>query len=307
MIWLGGNHMITLKQIEALHWIAELGSFERAAAQLNTTQSTVSKRIQQLEAAMGKPLFDRSQRGAQLTEWSEQILVVGREMLALQHRMLELKNGGPIPARRLRLGVTELSALTWLPRLVTTLRQTYAAVTIEPEVDLSRNLHERLSEGSLDLIVIPEGLSDPDIASVRLTEVANAWMARPGLVTLSGSLSMHDLANYPVLTEGRRSGSGLFFEKWLKSEGMMLQRTLYTDSLVALVGLTVAGLGISYLPRQCFEPLVTEGKLTIIQTTPALPPVPYAAMYRSDRPSAFVSAVAMLALEVCDFSRQLQG
>jgi DNA-binding transcriptional LysR family regulator len=48
---------------------------------------------------------------------------------------------------------------------------------------------------------------------------------------------------------------------------------LYTDSLVALVGLTVAGLGISYLPRQCFEPLVTEGKLTIIQTTPALPPV----------------------------------
>jgi len=40
--------MITLKQIEALHWIAELGSFERAAAQLNTTQSTVSKRIQQL-------------------------------------------------------------------------------------------------------------------------------------------------------------------------------------------------------------------------------------------------------------------
>src|SRR5688572_11565963 len=95
MIRLGGNHMITLKQIEALHWIAELGSFERAAAQLNTTQSTVSKRIQQLEAAMGKPLFDRSQRGAQLTEWSEQILVVGREMLALQHRMLELKNGGP--------------------------------------------------------------------------------------------------------------------------------------------------------------------------------------------------------------------
>jgi DNA-binding transcriptional LysR family regulator len=174
-------------------------------------------------------------------------------------------------------------------------------------VDLSRNLHERLSEGSLDLIVIPEGLSDPDIASVRLTEVTNVWMARPDLVSLPSPLSMQDLANYPILTQGRRSGSGLFFEKWLKSEGMMLQRTLCTDSLMALVGLTVAGLGVSYLPQQCFEPLVTEGKLTIIQTTPALPPVPYAAMYRSDRPSAFISAVAMLALEVCDFSRQLQS
>lgn len=299
--------MITLKQIEALHWIAELGSFERAAAQLNTTQSTVSKRIQQLETAMGKPLFDRSQRGARLTEWSEQILAVGREMLELQRRMLELKDGGPMPARRLRLGVTELSALTWLPRLVTSLRQTYAAVTIEPEVDLSRNLHERLTEGSIDLIVIPEGLSDPNITSVRLAEVVNAWMARPDLVTRDGPLSMQELADYPILIQGRRSGSGLFIDKWLKSEGVVLQRTLVTDSLMALVGLTVAGLGISYLPQQCFQTLVSEGKLAVIPTTPALPSIPYAAMFRSDRPSAFVSAVVTMARGVCDFSRQLQS
>jgi DNA-binding transcriptional LysR family regulator len=45
--------MVTLKQLEALHWIAELGSFDRAAAQLGTTQSTVSKRIQQLETEFG--------------------------------------------------------------------------------------------------------------------------------------------------------------------------------------------------------------------------------------------------------------
>ena len=74
-----------------------------------------------------------------------------------------------------------------------------------------------------------------------------------------------------------------------------------------LVGLTVAGLGISYLPQQCFQPLVSEGKLAVISTKPALPFVPYAAMFRSDRPSAFVSAVAMMAHGVCDFSRQLQS
>ena len=50
-----------------------------------------------------------------------------------------------------------------------------------------------------------------------------------------------------------------------------------------------------------------EGKLTIIQTDPPLPPVPYMAMYRNDRPSAFVSEVAMRAVEQCDFSRQLQS
>ncbi len=298
--------MVTLKQIEALHWIAELGSFERAAAQLGTTQSTASKRIQQLEAEFGKPLFDRTQRGARLTEWSEQLLAIGREMLNLQDRVVELKNGGPMPARRLRLGVTELCAITWLPKLIAALRQTYPAVTIEPEVDLSRNLHERLSEGRIDLIITPEGLADADMAAVPLAKVRNAWMARPGLVAQPGPLTMHDLAGYPILIQGRGSGSGLFFEKWFRTEGLSLKRTLATDSLMAMVGLTVAGLGVSYLPQQCFGPLVKEGKLAVIETEPSLPEVPYAAIYRMDRPSAFVSSVAEVAQGVCDYSRYLQ-
>ncbi|WBV42567.1 LysR family transcriptional regulator [Pseudoroseomonas cervicalis] len=299
--------MVTLKQIEALHWIAELGSFERAAARLGTTQSTVSKRIQQMEAASGKPLFDRAQRGARLTEWGEQLLAVGREMLELRERMVALQQGGTPPARRLRLGVTELCAITWLPQLIAALRQAYDGVTIEPEVDLSRNLHERLAEDRIDLVIAPEGLADAGMAVLPLARVPNAWMARPGLVAQPGPLTMHDLAAHPILIQGRGSGSGLFFEKWFRAEGIALRRTLATDSLMAMVGLTVAGLGVSYLPRDCFDPLVRAGKLAIVATEPALPDVPYAAIYRSDRPSAFIAAVAAIARAVCDYSRSLQG
>ena len=102
--------MITLKQLEALQCVVQLGTFERAALRLNTTQSAISKRIQQLEDASGLPIFDRNQRGARLTEKGEHLLALGQEMLALQGRMLDLKSGSEMPARRLRLGVTELSA-----------------------------------------------------------------------------------------------------------------------------------------------------------------------------------------------------
>lgn len=299
--------MITLKQLEALHWIVQLGTFERAAAKLNTTQSAISKRVQELEASSGLPIFDRSQRGARLTERGEELLAIGREMLALQERMLSLKNGGQAPARRLRVGVTELSALTWLPRLVAALRQAYEGITIEPEVEMSRDLYERLLDDTIDLIVIPETFSDPNVASSRVAEVANAWMAQPGLVRSKRPLSIDDLAQYPILTQGGRSGSGLYFNKWLRSEGMTFPRVLSSDSLTALLGLTVAGLGVSYLPRECFQSLVSEGKLEEISTTPALPPVPYVVMHRIDRPFAFTSAVAEIVHEVCDFSSQLQG
>jgi len=155
--------------------------------------------------------------------------------------------------------------------------------------------------------MIPEAFSDPEVTTVRLAEVPNAWMARPGLVTQQGPLEFSDLSEYLILSQGSRSGSGIFYDKWMKSEGIVFPRVLSTDNLTALVGLTVAGLGISYLPRQCFRALIELDKLVQVQTRVPLPPVPYAAMFRNDRPFAFTSAVAELARDVCDFSRQLQG
>src|SRR4051794_21068591 len=63
---------------------------------------------------------------------------------------------------------------------------------------------------------------------------------------------------------------------------------------------------VHYLPRQCFQPLVDEGKLEIVPTDPALPAVPYVVMYRGDRLSPFISTVAELVYHVCDFSQHLQ-
>ena len=298
--------MITLKQIEALQWVVQLGTFERAAAKLNTTQSTISKRIKEFEAATGVSVFDRSQRGARLTEKGEYLLALARDMLAVQERMLDLKQAHETPARRLRLGVTELSALTWLPRLVGALRKNYPSVVIEAEVDMSRNLYDRLQEDSIDLIVIPEAFADPEIASLRVAEIQNVWMASPILLKGRKAISLQELTAHTILMQGSRSGSGLYVSKWLKSEGVVFPRLLTCDSMIALLGLAVAGIGVSYLPKQCFWPLVRDGKLKVVRTKPALPLIPYAAMYRNDRPSAFTRVVARLAQESCDFSRQLQ-
>ncbi|ABD88621.1 LysR family transcriptional regulator [Rhodopseudomonas palustris] len=298
---------ITLKQIEALHWVVQLGTFDRAANRLHTSQSAVSKRIMELEAAVAVPIFDRSQRGARLTEQGEHLLALSQDMLNLQDRIMALKDAGTMPARRLRLGITELSALTWLPRLISVLRETFPTLDIEPDVDTSRDLYARLQEDELDLIVIPECFVDPEITSDRLAEVANVWFARPGLIKSRRALTLEELATYPVLIQGRRSGSGLFVNKWLKSQGVVFPRVLSSDNLTTVLALAVAGLGIGYLPRQCFRTMVAEGKLVAVPTKPALPLVPYSAMYRNDRPSMFIAKVVEIAKEVCDFSVQFQA
>src|SRR3546814_442702 len=53
---------------------ARLGSVGKAAAELNLSQSGVSRSIRTLEDLLGLPLFKREARGVTLTEFGQQLL-----------------------------------------------------------------------------------------------------------------------------------------------------------------------------------------------------------------------------------------
>lgn len=298
---------MTLKQLEALYWIGQLGTFERAAVHLHTTQSTISKRIRELEQEVNLPLFDRSLRHSRMTEKGEQLLVIAEEMLSLQQRAANLSNDVVPLAKTIRLGVTEFTALTWLPKFIFELRKSYPYLTIEAEVDLGRNLYDLLLDDRLDLVIVPDAFEAPNIQTVHLSRVRNAWMGSPKIIKAQKKVNLSELAEYTLLVQGARSGSGHWINKWFQSESIIAQQHISSDSLVALLGMAVAGLGITYLPESCFKPLVNEGKLAIIETSPELPEIPYVALFRKDKPNALISKIALAAQESCDFSRQLQS
>ncbi|MEL2319414.1 LysR family transcriptional regulator, partial [Klebsiella pneumoniae] len=110
--------MLTFKQMEAVYWIVQLGSFEAAANRLNTTQSAVSKRVLELESTFDLAVFDRTHRSARLTEKGEEIFIYAKELLQRRDQIVESVSAKEVLVRRLRLGVTELTGLTWLPHLI---------------------------------------------------------------------------------------------------------------------------------------------------------------------------------------------
>ena len=62
--------------------VAAAGSFSRAATLADTTQSSVSKAVSQLEAELGARLFDRTGRGAALTAAGRALLPRASALLA---------------------------------------------------------------------------------------------------------------------------------------------------------------------------------------------------------------------------------
>lgn len=294
--------MITFKQLEALYWIAELGSFETAASKLHMSQSAISKRIQELEDSFDVQIFDRSKRNARLSEKGQELLDYARDLLEQRDYLVERISAREVLVKRFRLGVTELTALTWLPALVEEIRRAYPKVQIEPSVELSSELFRKLGDDQLDLIVVPDVFNDARFVASPLKSVENTWMCAPSLAPDEATISLEELASYTVLTQGSSSGTGLIYERWFATHNIQMPRTITSHSLLVQAGLTLSGLGISYLPKQCLAHLVRQGALCTIKTKPGLPMIRYAALHRVDRQMGLSLHVAQLAQQCCDFS-----
>lgn len=300
--------MFSFKQLEALYWIGTLGGFSQAARKLNTTQSAISKRIQELEETFETPLFDRELRQARLNEKGEEMMLIARRLLEQRDAAVEQFSKPEVIERRLRIGVTELTAMTWLPALVQLVNHHYPRVVVEPDVDISTNLLRKLLNDEMDTIIVPNAFADHGAMAMPLASVKSVWVAKPGLVgERKRPLRMHELAPFTILTQGSKSGTGIIYDRWIRSNSPFPNRSMSCSSMVALVGLTVAGMGISYLPYGPFSSLIDGGVLEIVETTPRLPDVSYVALYRAERKSSFISSVLMLIQECCDFSNTFQG
>lgn len=297
--------MLTFKQMEALYWIVQLGSFEAAATRLNTTQSAVSKRIQELERAFDVAVFDRANRSARLTEKGTEFFEHAKELLERRDQIVERMSSKDALVRQIRIGVTELTALTWLPRLIAAIQAEYPKVKVEAEVDLNATLRERLAAATVDVIIVPQTHEVEPYASTPVGQVQNAWMCAASLAPGKRTIALAEIAKFPLILQGGLSGTGYVYSRFLAEQGVALQKVLASNSLIAQIGLTLSGLGVSYLPEACLARMLKRRALVVVPTSPALPPVKYVAMHRAEQSHSLSAAVARLAAQSCDFTSNL--
>ncbi|HTH79913.1 MAG TPA: LysR family transcriptional regulator [Ramlibacter sp.] len=299
--------MMTFKQLEAIYWVARLGSFAQAATKLHATQSAISKRVQELESQFDTPLFDRTLRTARLTDKGEEMYAVAQRLLGERDAAVEQFLRPEVIERRLRIGVTELTAMTWLPRLVQRIESLYPKVVIEPDVDTSTVLRDKLLSDELEIAIVPDALEDPRCEARAVGELEMAWMCKPGLVDTAKPLRLRDMAKYRLLIQSSKSGVGMVVDPWLSAHGVKVPpSSLSSNNMLALISMTVSGLGVTYLPWHCLQPMISSGVLEMLNVTPAFPPTRYVAMYRGDQRSSLISSVTTMARESCDFTRIFQ-
>lgn len=143
--------------LRSFAYIAEEGSFTRAAERIGRTQSAVSMQMQRLEQVLGQTVLIRGKGGSvRLTPHGHFLLERARELLALNDAIW---NNFQTPEIRgvVRLGTPDDYALRYLPTMLRRFADTHPAVQVDVVCAPSSELVERLKAGDLDLTLLSEG------------------------------------------------------------------------------------------------------------------------------------------------------
>jgi DNA-binding transcriptional LysR family regulator len=288
---------MTFKEIEAFYWVAVLGNFSDAALRLHITQSSLSKRVAELESSLGSALFERTTKKVQMTDTGRRMMPVARRMLDLMESLHQEVLGSSHLTGECRFGISELVALTWLPDLVRRVREQHPGLKLKPYVDLALNLEKRVVKGDLDFAVAAGPSEGDTLVGSTVSTVEFAWIAAPGRISPGTVLTPSELSKYPLITMTEGSGLTSTFDRWSRGLGAPIQRTVACNSLMGILALILADTGISFLPTQFVKPWLDKGLLVALQSTPPFPNMDYAFIARVGDGRILVKELQQLVLQ----------
>lgn len=240
-----------------------LGSLSAAAREAHLALAAASRRIRELEAAVGEPLFERHGRGLRPTAAGS---VFARHGLALLQRMEQMA----VELADLRLGTTRhirLSANTaainqFLPPLLARYAQLQRQVRVELDEQLSSGVVTALREGRADVGVFAEGPDAQGLACTvfRRDELVLVLPAGHRLVGRS-AIPFADALDEDWVTLSDGAALLLKQQQSALAAGRPLRIRMQVRSFDAVCHLVAAGLGIAVLPKNAVKPLIGPMRL----------------------------------------------
>ena len=237
-----------LQKYLALIKTVEYGSFTKAAAILNYSQSGISRMINDLEQEWGVALLERSRSGVRLTSDGMKLLPYAQKVCQdydkLQAQVDEISG---LEAGLIRIGTFSSVATHWLPKIIKKFQADYPHIDYELLLGDYTEIETWIAEGRVDcgFLKLP---TRPGFATIFLEQ-------DPLLVVLPQKhplaklpkVPVQELLNYPfmLLDKGEQSEVGELLEQC----GIRPQVHFTTWDDYAIMSMVESGLGIAILPR----------------------------------------------------------
>ncbi|MEU1122556.1 LysR substrate-binding domain-containing protein [Streptomyces sp. NPDC005899] len=284
--------MFEIDALRLLVAVAATGSFTKAAAGLNYTQSAVSRRIASLEQEAGGPLFERLPRGVRLNPAGHALHRHAVDVLdRLAHAAQELTVLHTARGGLLRVGAFPTANVSLVPAALRAFQETRPDVEVLAVEGRSAMLTARLADGTLDLAVVsdyPSGLPTADgVTTAPLCE-DELLVALPREHRLAGAaaVDLGELRDEAWLQDAYGDGRTVLGDACVRA-GFVPRRIIRIAEWTGKFGYVAAGLGVALVPSLAAW-AVPDGLVLVRLTDPALRRTVHVALPTAPLPAASV-------------------
>jgi len=253
--------MPSLTALEFFDATVRYMSFTRAAADLNVTQSAVSRQIRALEEFLGQPLFHRVKQRLVLTEAGDAYAAAVRDLLnqaeAATVQVMAYNGKGGV----LTVALLPTFGSRWLvPRL---------GDFIARHRDIQLNLVTQVKPfdftgSGIDAAIHFGDDVWPDAVCHRLLGEVIVPVGAPSLIGDPSRLAQpQEVKQYPLLQLSSRPQAWL---DWLRAVGVKASEDVHGprfEEFHMVIQAAIAGLGLAVLPRFLIQEELSSGRLAV--------------------------------------------
>jgi|SRR5215471_10271632 len=241
-----------LHQLRYFVTVVREGTFTKAADRLYITQPSLSEQIRKLETELGGQLFQRLGRRLALTSAGEAFLPHAEKALfEVEQARARIEEVRGLRLGRLSIGAIPSVAARLLPAFVAEFRARHPGVDVVlREGSLSTDLEQQVHDGALDLAIIRLPGRRTDLEERLLVREPLVLVVPPGhRLGDRRSVALADLASEPFVTTGAGHGLRDLLDRCCRQAGFEPRVVLETGQLGSVIGMVLAGVGVTVLPR----------------------------------------------------------
>ncbi|MCD1265157.1 transcriptional regulator [Shinella sumterensis] len=206
---------LPLTALRSFEAAGRLGSFTLAADELSVSQAAVSRQVKELEAELGKPLFERRHRSVRLTAAGRSLLdVLSRSFDAMDTSLSEIRGrrGGGL----LEISAEPSFAACWLVSHLEDFRAGHPEIDVAVDSDM-RLIEFRTHEAEIAIRHGMDAKAWPRTEADLVVEVDLVPVIAPTLLASGPPLrTPADLLAHTLLHEENRS----VWERWFSTAGV---------------------------------------------------------------------------------------
>jgi len=239
------------------------GSLSAAAREAHLALAAASRRIRELEDAVGEPLFERHGRGVRPTPagrvFARHALSLLQSLEQMGSELADLRQG---IAKHVRLCASTAAINQFLPPLLARYARQQGQVRVDLEEQVSTGVVATLREGRADIGVFVEGAETEglDCRLFRRDELVLVLPARHRLVG-RGAVAFGEALDEDWISLA--DGAALLQKQHeaAHAAGRPLRLRMQVRSFDAVCHLVASGLGIAILPKNAALPIIGAMKL----------------------------------------------